>query len=132
MQKKHIILFIITSILLSSCATVLGGKKNTVSTKDVNPPQAKVYLNNREIGQGNFKTKISKYDLQEGAILVFKSEGYINDTITVERKINNWYAAADFISTLGVGALIDVGTGNLYRPNTQNIVIDLKKKEDNR
>ncbi|MCK5846984.1 MAG: hypothetical protein KAG84_06070 [Bacteroidales bacterium] len=128
MRKLHILYFILITIILSSCATVLGGKRNTISTKNSNPPQAKIYLHNKEIGQGDFKIKVSKYDLQEGDLLLIKSDGYITDTLIVERKINNWYAASDFITTLGLSLLIDVGTGNIYRPNTQNIEINLKKE----
>jgi len=130
MQKKYILLFIISSVFFSSCASVLGGKMNTISTEEVYPANAKIYLNNREIGQGVFKIKVSKYDLQEGDLLLVKSDGYINDTIIIERKVNNWYATADFVSTMGIGLIFDVGTGNLYRPNTQNLRINLKKKED--
>ena len=124
------ILFIILSVaILSSCATIIGGKKNTISTKVVDPPEAKVFLNNKEIGQGVFNIKVSKYDLQEGDVIIIKNDGYINDTIIIERKINEWYTVADVVTTLGLGIIIDVANGNIYRPNTQNIEIKLKKKE---
>ncbi len=130
MQK--ILLLILISLILSSCATVFGGKRNTISTESANPPQAKVYLNDKVVGEGVFKIKVPKAQLQEGDVLVIKCEGYENDTLIIKRKISPWYAAADFISTAGLNLLIDVGTGNIYRPNTQNIIIDLKKEEDNK
>jgi len=129
MRLASILFIIISVIILSSCATIMGGKKNTISTKVVDPPEAKVFLNNREIGQGVFKIKVSKYDLQEGDVLVIKKDGYINDTIIIERKINEWYTVANIVTTLGIGIIIDVASGNIYRPNTQNIEIKLKKKE---
>jgi len=132
MRLAKISFIILSVVILSSCATLMGGKKNTISTKVVDPPEAKVFLNNKEIGQGIFKIKVSKYDLQEGDILVIKKDGYINDTIVIERKINEWYTIADFVSTLGLSLIVDVTTGNIYRPNTQNIEINLIKKEANK
>jgi hypothetical protein len=123
-----IVFIILSLVILNSCATIIGGKKNTISTKSVSPPEAKVYLDNKEVGQGVFKTRISKYDLQEGDILLVKSEGYKTDTIVISRKASPWYTALDFVSTLGVGLLLDVGTGNIYRPNTQKLDINLKEE----
>jgi len=123
---------IISLLILSSCATILGGKRNTISTKSASPAEAKIYLDNKEVGQGVFKTKISKFNLQEGEVLLVKCEGYITDTIIVSRKASPWYIALDFVSTIGIGLAVDVGTGNIYRPNTQNLEIELKKEGEQR
>ena len=90
--------------------------------------EAKVYLNSKELGQGVFKTKVSKYEIQAGDTLVIKCEGYETDSIEIVRKANPWFVALDFASTLGLGLFVDAATGNLYKPNTRNLEVVLRKE----
>ena len=132
MAKKRLItsvrvllLFFISALLLSSCATILGGKKNTIKINAGSPEQAQVYLDGKYIGDAPFKKRISKYDLQEGSIIEIRKDNYKTMSYEVTRKPHIIYVGADIL--LGVIPLIiDVADGNIYRPNTRNIHYELK------
>ncbi len=119
------LLFFITTLLLSSCATILGGKKNTIKINAGSPEQAQVYLDGKYIGDTPFKKRISKYDLQEGSTIEIRKDDYISMSYEVIRNPHILYVGMDIL--LGVIPLIvDVADGNIYRPNTRNIHYELK------
>jgi hypothetical protein len=112
-------------LLFSSCATVFGGKRNTIRVEAGTPEKAQVYLDGKYLGDTPFETRISKYDLQEGSILEIRKENYETMTYEVKRSPYVPYVISDLFAV--VPLLIDVATGNIYRPNTRHIVYDLER-----
>lgn len=114
-------------ILLSSCATVFGGRKNKFLVKDGTPPAAEVFLDGQKIGTTPVDKKISKFLLQEGSVVEIKKDGYKTDSIMIERRVHVGYMMLDVVSTLGVSLLVDFATGNIYRPKNSKIVYKLEE-----
>jgi len=129
MTKKLTLLAFISSVILLStgCATVFGGYKNKLAVENGSPPHAEVYLDGQKMGTAPLDQKIDKYLLQHGSLIELRSDGYVTDTIVVEREVHPYYTLADVL-TGGIWTLVDVATGNLYRPTYGKIKYELKKE----
>jgi hypothetical protein len=129
-MKIKWILFCLLMILFTACATVFGGKKNTLYVKGV-PEVAEVYLDGKLIGKTPLKIRISKYMLQEGSIVDVKTNGYETVSYEVVRRPHVGYVLLNVVSG-AVPLIVDVANGNIYRPNTRQIEYELSiiKKEE--
>jgi hypothetical protein len=125
--KPKILGFVWVSLLLglSSCATVFGGKRNTVEVLAGVPEKAQVYLDGKFIGETPFKKRISKYKLQEGSIIEIRKASYQSEYFEVVRKPHTLYVLADIL-TGALPLIVDVANANIYRPNTNHIEYELK------
>ncbi len=112
-----------------SCATVFGGRKNTIKVEVGTPIRAQVFLDGQYLGETPFKTRISKYKIQEGSIIEIKKAGFETFTYLVERNPHLLYVAANMVSG-ALPLIIDVADGNIYRPNTRNIEYHLVPLND--
>lgn len=129
MVRKSICFSVMLSfmIMATGCATVFGGYKNKLVVEDGTPPAADIYLDGQKLGTTPMNRKIDKYLLQDGSVIELKAEGYVTDSIVVERKVHPLYTLADVL-TGGIWTLVDIATGNLYRPDLGKIEYDLKKE----
>jgi hypothetical protein len=57
-----------------------------------------------------------------------KKDGYLTDSVIIERKVHALYTFADAI-TGGIWLGIDLATGNVYRPSNNKIEYQLKKEK---
>lgn len=116
-------------LLVSSCATILGGKKNTISVKQngsINElvENVGVYLDGEFIGNTPLKIRISKYKIQEGSIIEIKSVGFETIEYEIVRRPHVGYVLLNVV-TGALPLIVDVLNGNIYRPNTRQIEYDL-------
>lgn len=111
-------------ITMNSCATIFGGKKNTIQVKVGSPESALVYLDGVFIGEAPFKIRIEKQRIQEGSIIEIKKEGYRTMQYHVIRSPHAGYVILDILGGV-VPMVVDVADGNIYRPNTRKIEYDL-------
>lgn len=123
MKIKQLLFALTLMLLLSSCATILGGKKNTLKINGI-PEKAEVYLDGKKIGETPLNIRISKYLIQEGSIVEVKSSGYKTLTYEVVRRPHVGYVLLNIV-TGSIPLIVDVANGNIYRPNTRNIEYDL-------
>jgi hypothetical protein len=125
---KRFSFIIIVGILLQSCATILGGKTNTLVFSDESLPEAKIFIDGDFIGDAPGKIKVPKEKIQHGSILVIKAEGYENLEYVLLRKQNAAYSVADILIG-GIPLALDFSTGNIYRPKPRNFKYELKKQD---
>ena len=111
-------------ILMSSCATILDGRKNTIKVQAGSPIDAKVYLDGEFIGETPFKIRIEKRKIQEGSLIEIKKEGYETLRYEVIRFPHVGYVMLDIVTGV-IPLIVDVVDGNIYRPNTRNIEFEL-------
>jgi hypothetical protein len=127
MKKYQLILVAITfSVFFSGCATILGGKKNQLVVEEGSPPTAEVWLDGQKIGDTPLNVKLDKFLIQDGSLVEIKKDGYVTQTVTLNRKVHPWYTLADIL-TGGIWFGIDLGTGNLYRPTNNKIQYELEQ-----
>jgi len=128
MKKKIQLVLFATSFLIffSGCATILGGKKNQLVVEEGSPPTAEVWLDGQKIGNTPLNVKLDKFLIQEGSLVEIKKDGYVTQSVTLNRKVHPWYTLADIL-TGGSWFGIDLGTGNLYRPTNNKINYELEQ-----
>lgn len=111
-----------------NCATVFGGRSNTLVFKGDSLTTAQVYIDGELVGEAPGKIKLTKDKIQHGSIMEVKANGQDTQEYTLIRKVHPWCTIADFF-TFGIGLAIDYGTGNIYRPIPRKFVITPEGKE---
>jgi hypothetical protein len=124
---KKIILFLIAGLLLNSCATILGGKSNTLVFSEDSLPEAEVFIDGEKIGDAPGKIKVPREKIQHGSILIIKANGFEEKEYLLVRKQNAAYSVADLLIG-GVPLLVDYSTGNIYSPSPRTFEYELIKK----
>jgi len=129
--KKYLKIFLIlvtAGLIFQSCATILGGKKNTLVFTGENATKAEVYIDDELVGEAPGKIKIAKEKIQHGSILVIKAEGFEEKEYMLLRKQNAAYTVVDLLLG-GIPLVVDYTTGNIYRPNPRKFEYELIKQE---
>jgi hypothetical protein len=133
-KKWPVTILLFTMVLgFSSCATLLGGKRNTLNIQSGQPDSAMVFLDGVYLGQAPFKLHISKYKLQHRSMIEIKKEGFETFYHEVLRSPHIGYVVADIITGV-IPLIVDVADGNIYRPNTRKIeykLVPVQKAENN-
>lgn len=122
-MKKLFVLFAITSVLSTSCATIFTGTKQTVQINSY-PQGAKIEVDGIERGVTPAPVEMKKGF--RGQTLVLKKEGYENKIFQPTMTFNN-VAILNFMGMLGWG--IDAATGALmkYDPVVYEITLEPTK-----
>jgi len=117
-MKKTIFAYLLSSsLLLSSCATIISGSKQNVKFSS-NPSSATIFIDEVEVGKTPFELKLarnSEHDVQ------IKLEGYQTYQTTLTKKFNAWYFGNILIGGI-IGLIVDPITGAIYNlsPNEIN------------
>lgn len=125
---KRLFLLAVLGLFFNSCATILGGKTNTLVFSEESLPKAEVFIDGEMIGEAPGKIKIAKEKIQHGSILVIKAEGYEEKEYLLVRKQNAAYSVVDLLVG-GIPLLVDYSTGNIYRPSPRSFEYELVKED---
>lgn len=118
---KKLFFLTVNLFLFSSCATILSSTSQRVNFT-TEPPNAKVYINNVEVG----KTPLLKDLKRNGNYLVkIDLEGYKPFEINLKRKFNPIVLANILLGGI-VGLIVDIATGAMYVISPDEIDIYLK------
>ncbi|MEZ5104005.1 MAG: hypothetical protein R2757_05890 [Draconibacterium sp.] len=124
---KILVALFVVLLFSQGCATVFGGKTNTLIFSKKSLPKAEIYIDGKLIGEAPGKIKIPKEKIQHGSILVIKAEGYEDQEYKLIRKQNAAYSVVDILIG-GIPLAVDYSTGNIYRPNPRTFEYELKKQ----
>ena len=124
---KVMILIALTGFLFQGCATILGGRSNTLVFSEKSLPKAEVFIDGEKIGEAPGKIKIPKEKIQHGSILLLKADGYAEKEFLLLRKQNAAYSVVDLLLG-GVPLVVDYTTGNIYRPVPRTFEYELIKQ----
>lgn len=122
--SKILFLMVISGFLLQGCATILGGKSNTLVFKNENATKAEVYIDGELVGEAPGKIKLPKGKIQHGSMLVLKADGYEEKEYMILRKQNTIYTIVDLL-LMGAPLAVDYATGNIYRPKPRTFQYEL-------
>lgn len=123
MKDYSIILYIVILLIFSSCATIFGGKRNTIRVQGI-PDKSLVFLDGEHIGDTPLHIRVSKYKIQEGSTIEVKKAGYETLVYEVIRRPHVGYVLLN-VAAGSIPLIVDVANGNIYRPNTRKIHYDL-------
>ena len=115
-------MFIVLSILLSGCATLFTGTKDTL-TIESEPPGAKVYIDGIEYGVTPATIVLSRPGFS-GKMVTLKLKGYKPVSFVLQKEFNS-VAILNLGSILGW--LIDIGTGSIYKYSPKYYKFTLEK-----
>lgn len=121
MKKSILTIGIITSSLLTSCATIVSGSKQTVKFNST-PSEAKIFINEVEVGKTPFETKLER---KKEHSIVIKLDGYKPYQTTLTRKFNAWYLGNILFGGI-IGLIIDPITGAMYNLTPEEINAQLE------
>ncbi|TRX29713.1 PEGA domain-containing protein [Flavobacterium franklandianum] len=117
-MKKTIFAYLLSSsLLLSSCATIISGSKQNVKFAS-NPSSATIFIDEVEVGKTPFELRLarnSEHDVQ------IKLDGYQTYQTSLTKKFNAWYLGNILIGGI-IGLIVDPITGAIYNlsPNEIN------------
>lgn len=125
------VLFLLSIIALSfqSCATVFGGRSNTLVFPETNELDARVYIDDTLVGEAKGKLILPKKTIQHGSKLEIRAEGCETREHMILLKPHTGYVIANFI----VGAvplIVDFATGDILRPHPRKFEEPLEKTEN--
>jgi hypothetical protein len=121
MKSKLFIIVIASAFLMTSCATIFTGTKDTIRF-DTTPQGAKIYVDGLEICKTPCTTQVKRSLSDE--LVEIKLEGYETRVIALDREFN-----AVSIINLGfiIGWGIDAATGSLMKYDRKGYDIELEK-----
>jgi len=115
-------------MLSQGCATILGGRTNSMVFTGQPDIQSEVFIDDTLVGQAPGKIVLPKQTIQHGSVLEIRTDGYETQEYLILRKPNAGLVLADF--ALGAVPLIfDVATGNILRPVPRKFDLDYTKQE---
>lgn len=111
---KNLLVMILMTFTLSNCGVMFGGSKFSGSIIAKDHPNAKIYVNGNNIGQG---TAVGLFPRNRPLTVELKQDGCESKTQTFD----NTFRTGNFILSLFswglVGILVDLGTGASYKPD---------------
>ncbi len=120
-----ILFYLLTIVVFSSCATIVGGAKYNAHIIVKNRPNAKIVYEGIEKGNGNATVKVKRVDANKFSFTI-KEEGCEDQTYKYEtRTFRGWAFAGTIVGWTGIiggiplpwGATIDLANGALWKPN---------------
>jgi hypothetical protein len=124
--QKMVLIFIF-ALLLTSCATILGGRNNTLNFNEESLPVAEIYIDGEKVGEAPGKIKLPKRKIQHGSKLLIQADGYDSQEYVLLRKPHGVYTAVDLILG-GIPLIVDYTSGNIYRPKPRKFHYELEKQ----
>ncbi len=122
MKKSIIISSLTLMFLVTSCATIVSGSKQTVKFTS-KPSTAYVFIDDKQVGSTPFETKLERKIPHNVKI---KLEGYQTYEITLTRKFNAWYIGNILFGGI-IGLIVDPITGAMYNLSPSEINAELGK-----
>jgi len=114
------LLLLITSMFITSCASILTGSKRKVLF-ETEPPGAKVFVNGFEKGKTPVQLKVTADDRID-----FRLDDYTERVVVMDSKFNA-VSILNGLSIIGWG--IDAITGSLKRVDTKYVKVTLEKSK---
>jgi hypothetical protein len=119
---------ILISILLSGCATIIGGSKYNAIIRVEDRPKAQIIYRGRRIGTGSAIVKVKRKEANRFAFSVKEEGCKAQNYAFTSRTFRGWAFVGSllgwtFITTEGgiplpIGVVVDLVTGAVWKPNT--------------
>jgi len=119
---KKLVLLLLASVVISGCATIMDGKKQSVSFNSI-PSGADVYLNGKHLGTTPLNISIDKPT--ENGQLKFSKSGYKTLEMSVNKKMSSWLLG-NILFGGTFGTTTDYASGALYEYDPHSIQVTLE------
>lgn len=122
MRKTIFFLTLLSTLMLTSCATIVCGSKQEVSFNST-PTNASIFINEVEVGKTPFKTKLER---NKEHSVVIKLEGFKPYETKLTKKFNAWYIGNLVFGGL-IGLIVDPVTGAIYQLSPKEVNAQLQQ-----
>lgn len=122
MRKTILSLTLFSSLMLTSCATIICGSTQKVSFNS-NPSNASIYIDDFEVGKTPFQTKLER---RKDHKVVIKLDGFKPYETRLTRTFNAWYLGNVIFGGL-VGLIIDPISGAVYQLTPSQVNAQLEQ-----
>jgi len=122
MKKTILALSMASSLMMTSCATIVSGTTQKVSFNST-PANASIFINEVEVGKTPFQTKLER---NKDHNVVIKLEGFKPYETKLTRKFNAWYLGNIIFGGL-IGVIIDPITGAIYQLSPSEVNAQLEQ-----
>lgn len=123
-----LILLIPLLMLSQGCATIFGGRTNSMVFNGPADIQSQVFIDDTLVGQAPGKIIVPKQTIQHGSILEIRADGYETQEYLILRKPNAGLVIADF-AVGAVPLIFDTANGNILRPSPRKFDLVYTKQE---
>lgn len=103
-------------LVMSSCATMFGGSKYVAQIQP-SSPDSEVFINDESYGTGDIEVKRKRNKELEVKLVSPQGESV---TKTYEKEVRVGTGILSFLSWGFAGPLLDLGTGAIFRPDTDS------------
>jgi hypothetical protein len=124
----NLILLLVFLLISQGCATILGGRTNTMVFNGPADIRSEVFIDDTLVGQAPGKIVLPKQTVQHGSILQVRTEGYETQEYLILRKPHPGLVVADF-AVGAVPLIFDVANGNILRPVPRKFDLEYTKQE---
>ena len=125
MKKQLFLILMVSTMLFSSCATIITGSRQSVTITS-NVPEAKVLVKGEVIGVTPLTAKIKR----KTKTIELQKDGYASTVKELKRGINGWYWVDCGLGIVGAGLIfiiVDLVDGACYSL-PPNVYVELPKK----
>jgi hypothetical protein len=123
------VFFLVLALGLQSCATIFGGRTNTLVFDTSEPQQTEVFIDDTLVGTAPGKIRLPKGTIQHGSMLEIRAEGYESEEYLLLLKPHAGYVIADFVAG-AIPLIIDFGTSDILRPKPRKFIVDMESAEE--
>ena len=118
-------LILCIGFMASSCALMFKGTSEEVAFQS-SPDRAQVYVEGELMGETPLAIKLES---KKSYTIVFKAEGYKDQSYHIKNKIGAGWVVLDILSFWLVPVIIDAATGAWYSLDQKNINAVLQKQQ---
>lgn len=124
MKISNCIKCFIPLILLSSCATIMHGTRQTVGISS-KPSNAEVWIDNKYVGHSPTIVELTRKD---NHIVKIELQGYQPYEVTLTRELSGWVAGNLVFGGL-IGLAVDGISGGLYQLTPSQVQAEIIKSD---
>lgn len=121
-KRAALLLGILLSWGLPGCGLLFSGSQSSIPVES-NPSSAEVWLDGVLVGRTPTEVQV---DSGEHHVLTFRRDGYPDQTVRLESKLNGGYVLLDILFTGLVGVVVDAATGGWYVNGPDSVHVDLQ------
>ena len=116
--KTAVVILSICALLFSGCATIVGGSKYTAHIVITDKPNAKIFHHGEFIGTGSAYINVKRNEANNLSFTVKEEACGEQKYNYVSRTFRGWAFAGTILTwSYGVGLIMDLATGALWKPN---------------
>jgi len=121
---KVISVFLIISLVLSGCATIINGTSQYVGISS-NPAYATVLIDGQLLGKTPLTADLKRKDNHS---IIIELDGYMPYSGTFSKQVSGWVFGNILIGGL-IGLVIDAISGGIYKLSPDQLEAELRKQE---